>query len=204
MLTVLTMAVASELSTHQRIVDEARDLYVEAGMSGFSMRKLADRVGVTATALYRHFDSKEEVLLAVVDAGYDLLSQYLMRAIEATTPRQRLERSGESYARFAVENPAFYRIMFMASSEDFGFAKLQERSATHLRSFQMLADRVRECQESGDIRKGDARELARMIWAFSHGLASLFLAGRMPDLNRDSFVRYFVKARMEIVKGLAP
>jgi AcrR family transcriptional regulator len=190
--------------TRRRIIDEARDLYVEAGMSGFSMRKVAERVGVTATALYRHFESKEMLLLAVLEAGYDHLSHHLVRAVEGETPRQRLERSGELYARFAVENPAFYRIMFMASHEDFGFEKLEQHNASNQRSFRMLVDRVRECQEDGCLRRGDARELARLLWALSHGLASLYLTARLGDHDDESFVRYCVKARADLVRGLAP
>ena len=67
--------------TRERIVEEARDLYLTAGLAGLSMRKVAERVGVTATALYRHFEDKQALLLAVVQAGFERFTTYLLRGL---------------------------------------------------------------------------------------------------------------------------
>lgn len=193
-------------STRDRILEHARDLFLEGGMSGFSMRRLAERVGVSATAIYRHFDDKEALLVAVVDAGYARFASYLMRGLDGATAAERLDRSGEGYARFAVEHPAYYRMMFMASRDDFGFDALpQQNVERQQRSFRMLIDRVRECQEERVLRAQEPAELALLIWSFSHGLASLYLSGHLRSLgDADAFVRYFRAARRQLVEGLGP
>ena len=55
--------------TRQSILEAARDLYAKEGVHALSMRKLADQVGISATAIYRHFDDKEHLILAAVLPG---------------------------------------------------------------------------------------------------------------------------------------
>jgi AcrR family transcriptional regulator len=195
------------LSTPERILEHARDLYVEAGMNGFSMRKVAARAGITATAIYRHFDSKEALLMAVVEAGFQRFGRYLLRGLEGRTPLERLERSGEGYLRFALEHPGYYRMMFLSSPGDFGFEALPRRSAERTSpTFQMLADRVRECQDSGAFGPGDPVTLAATIWTLSHGMVSLYLTGhlraQLPD--DESFTAFFLASRRRLIDGLRP
>lgn len=197
--------VASE--TRDRIVEEARDLYLTGGLSALSMRKVAERVGVSATALYRHFDDKEALLVAVVQAGFERFTSYLLRGLAGKTPAERLQRTGEGYLRFALENASYYRIMFMTSREDFGFDQLPATSRQILaRSFQLLVDRVRECQDAGDLRAGEPEEIAVLIWSFVHGLVSLYLAGHMGPLDGKptAFARFYAAAQIEFLAGLAP
>jgi AcrR family transcriptional regulator len=193
-------------STSDRILEHARDLFVEAGMAGFSMRRLAERVGVSAPAIYRHYQDKEAVLLAVVDAGYDRFASYLARALAGITPADRLDRSGEGYARFAVENPAYYRLMFMSSRDDFGYVAIPaQNEARHRLGLQMLIDRIRECQEAKLLRAGEPIELALVVWSLSHGLCSLYLTGHLRSVgDGDAFVQLFRRARRELIEGLGP
>ena len=194
-------------STRERIVEETRDLYLREGMSGVSMRKVADRVGVSATALYRHFDSKEALLTAVVQAGFERFTTYLLRGLTGSTPAERLLRTGQGYLHFALDNPSYYRTMFMASPDDFGFCQLPERNKqTMQRSFQLLVDRVRECQEAGDLRRGDPVELSIVIWSFCHGLVSLYLTGHMGPLDGKpkAFAGLYTRAQAEFIAGLRP
>ncbi|NIP56498.1 MAG: TetR family transcriptional regulator, partial [Gemmatimonadetes bacterium] len=64
----------------EQILACACDLYLKGGLEGVSMRRLAREVGVTAPAIYRHFEGKEDVLLGVVGEAYKTLAQYLHRA----------------------------------------------------------------------------------------------------------------------------
>ena len=77
------------------------------------MRKLAKCVGCTAPALYRHYESKEEVIQDVVAEAYRLFTQYLYRALEGRTPAERFILAGRSYFDFAMEQPALYEIIYM-------------------------------------------------------------------------------------------
>jgi len=109
---------ARESNTHAVILDCARDLYLERGLAGFSMRKVAECAGLSATAIYRHFENKEALLMAVAEEGFRLFATYLWHGLEGATPLERLALTGHGYARFGVENPGYYRVIFMTAGPE--------------------------------------------------------------------------------------
>src|SRR6185437_9344169 len=56
---------AAHPNTRERILDAALDLFIEQGFDGTSLRQIAEKLGVTKAALYYHFESKEDILLAL-------------------------------------------------------------------------------------------------------------------------------------------
>ena len=78
MLTLLTMS-----DLRERISAAAQALYLEGGIDGISMRKVGNRVGVSAPAIYRHFENKEALLQEIVVEGLRILEGYLTQALDA-------------------------------------------------------------------------------------------------------------------------
>jgi AcrR family transcriptional regulator len=169
------------MDTRARILSEARELLLEAGLNGFSMRVLAERVGVTATALYRHFDDR--------DAGFSTFGSYLMRALGGATPLERFRLTGKAYLDFALEQGRDYELMFMTNCEDLGLQRLSEEIQQRAQStFVFLVDRVSECMEAGVFARAEPRTVAVYVWAQTHGLASLWLVGQLAkDLDLAGF-----------------
>lgn len=193
----------SSPSTEERILAEASALFVEQGLFAFSMRKLAERVGVTATAIYRHFDSKEALIAAVCSEGFRLFAQYLFRALEEQEALSRLNRTRLEYLRFAVDHSHFYRTMFMTSVASVGWEKMPQQNQRRAEAtFHFLVDRVRECQQAGEVQAGDARALAAQVWAHGHGLVSLRLAGHLADLTDTAFEAFYVASCADQLRGL--
>jgi AcrR family transcriptional regulator len=187
-------------STEERILAEASGLFIEQGLLAFSMRKLAERLGLTATAIYRHFDSKEALIVAVCSEGFRLFAQYLFRALEERDAVQRLNRTRLEYLRFAIDHSHFYRTMFMTSVASLGWEKMPQQNQQRAEAtFHFLVDRVRECQQAGELRAGDARALATQVWAHGHGLVSLRLAGHLAD---SAFEAFYVASCAEQLRGL--
>jgi AcrR family transcriptional regulator len=165
-------------STRERLLQEARDLYLAGGLSTVSVREVARRAGVSAAAVYRHFDGRTALLRAVCATGFGVFGAYLMRSLAASNPRQRMLACADQYLAFALDHPQDYRVMFMSSADELD--ELQpnpgpEGDAT----FQFLVDRVSECQANGALAEGDPTGHALSIWAHVHGLASLWIAGRL-------------------------
>src|ERR1041384_8350285 len=103
--------------TRALLVTAARDLFLEAGEPAFSLREVARRVGVSAAAVYRHFDGKEALIFAACTQGFEVFSGYLVRALAAPTPLERALASCEQYRAFGIENPLDYRFIFMSPAE---------------------------------------------------------------------------------------
>lgn len=159
------------------------------------MRAIAKRVGVTATALYRHFESKEALLQEVIDEGLRIFGSYLYRALEGPDPRTRLRLSGSAYLQFALEHPAFYRTIFMSGHGE--SARESQTSAT----FQFLRDRVDECIEAGILKPAHPDDLALTIWAHTHGLVSLYISRVLP-MSEDDFRARYAKSLGLMIKGI--
>jgi AcrR family transcriptional regulator len=156
-----------------RIVAAARGLYFERGPEAVTMRGVADRVGVTATALYRHFADKDALLRAAAGEGSRLLGSHLFRALEAPTALERLRATADAYLDFALAEPQAYRALFDAPQEDEDAPVARQRGAVR----RFLRDRVREAMDAGALREGDPDGAALTLWALVHGLASLHHAG---------------------------
>src|SRR6187549_3499971 len=86
--------------TRALLVTAARDLFLEAGEPGFSLREVARRVGVSAAAVYRHFEGKEALIFAACTQGFQVFSSYLVRALAAPTALERALAACEQYRNF--------------------------------------------------------------------------------------------------------
>lgn len=194
------------MDTRAQIIVAGRDLYVRHGEAGFSMRKLARELGLSAAAIYRHFPDKEHLLMEVCREGFELFGSYLMRGLLGKTPLERLERIGRGYVEFALEHPHYYRVMFMSPHPD--YVKLQDRSSQAFSpTFQMLVDRVFECQRAGDLSQElDAYKIAASTWAHLHGAVSLWLDGHLTDLlpDDDAFRAFLERYHTHPTTSLRP
>ena len=191
-----------ESDTKERLLSAARALYLEGGFATFSLREVARRVGISAPAVYRHYESKEALLEAVCAQGFQLFSSYLVRALRVDTPLGRLRESGRLYLAFATEHPQAYSVIFLGAAK--GFMPVGE-GPVDAATFRFLVDRVSECQRAKVIAKGDALEMATMIWAHVHGLASLRITGHFSQFASDeAFAHFFDHAVDRFLAGLAP
>ncbi len=196
--------VADTADTRERLLQRAREVYLEGGAGHFSLREVARRAGVSAAAVYRHFDGKEALLSAVCEEGFRTFSSYLLRALARETPLERLRAAGDHYLCFALERPHDYRVIFMSSVEELG---LGARGPTPGPSptFQFLVDRVRDCVDVGTFAPADPRAVAASIWAHVHGLASLRLAGHLGAVGDDgAFAAFFRRSTDQLLRGFAP
>ena len=148
----------------------------QRGEHALSLRKLASEVGVSHTALYRHFPNKQALLGGIAARGFGALAQRTRQASEAADDReQSLVAAGQAYVAFALEQPAAFRVMFRAHPDP--SPELQRAAEA---SFEVLLDVVRQGQHAGVVRAGDLRELALVAWASAHGLASLLVDDALP------------------------
>ena len=186
----------------ERIRACACELYLETGLPGFSMRKLAKNVGVTAPALYRHYDGKEKVLADVVREAYQAYQGYVYRALRESTPIERFFQAGEGYLDFALEHPRWYKIMF-SGPERLGMKELPDDiEAMGCGVHQFWIDRVRECMQVGILKQADPLQTALTMWAHAHGMILLYHQGFFP-MDQEEFQSLFEKSGARMMSGFA-
>ena len=184
------------------ILNSACDLYLAEGLEGFSMRQLARRVGVTAPALYRHYENKEAVLAEVVGEAYRRLLQYLYRALEGDAPVERFRRAGMAYLDFALENRRLYQMLY-ASRDVLGMERLSEEARAQSCAIgQFWRDRVREVMDAGFLEEADPEQVSVTLWSHAHGLIALHLRG-MLELGEEEFRNLYRESTRRVLRGLA-
>jgi AcrR family transcriptional regulator len=181
------------------ILQVARELVLAHGASGLTMRRLGDALGVSAPAVYRHYRDKQDLLEGLVDEGNAILAEYLAEASAEPHPPARLERIASRYARFAVEQPAFYGILFLSADRPKMDVLPGERTS---RNFDVLVDCVRAGVEGGWLRPADPVLLAISLWAQWHGLVAMFRAGRFGP-GAEGFLAMFDRSTKLVLGAMA-
>lgn len=186
----------------ENILACACDLYLKDGLEGFSMRKLARQVGVTAPALYRYYEGKEQVILDVVREAYREFSSFLYQALEGRTPEERLQKAGEGYLDFALTHPRWYQMVFI-SPEQLGVTDVpEELESQGCAIHQFWVDRLRECMDAGLLKEDDPTRVGMTMWAHSHGLITLYQNGHL-DLPPEEFRLVLRESGRRMMQGIA-
>jgi len=157
------------------LLDEALRTIQQDGVDALTLRTIGLRLGVSRTALYRHFADKRALLSAVATEGFRLLTERLLNAWKAGGARG-FGAMGGAYIRFAMGNPSHYRVMFGGSVNDGPRDEDLVRESTA--AFQALVDAIVALQKDGIVRKDDPLRLAQFIWASVHGVSMLIIDGQ--------------------------
>ena len=174
------------------LLDEALRTIQDDGVEALTLRTIGVRLGVSRTALYRHFTDKRALLSAVATEGFRLLTERLLDAWGAGGVRG-FNAMGVAYIRFAMGNGSHYRVMFG------GFVGDQPRDEDRMRestaAFQALVDAIVALQRNGTVRKDDPLQLARFIWAAVHGVSMLIIDGQLSheQTSIDELIEFAVE-----------
>jgi AcrR family transcriptional regulator len=161
----------------RRATEAATRLFGAHGYQGVTMRALAAELGCSPMTPYRYLAGKEELFALVRAEAFRRFADRQERAgSSGGDPIDKLLRLKRAYIRFAVDHPDAYRIMFELRQ---GSArKYAEVAAQSKRAFSYLHAAVIEAVAAGHFR-GDPLTIAHILWAGTHGLVSLHLAGKL-------------------------
>jgi AcrR family transcriptional regulator len=187
----------------ERILACALDHYTRQGLDGLSMRKMADRLGVSATAIYRHYRNKEDLLRSIIEEALSMLDGYLLTALSGHTPEERLRKALGRYLDFAMEKTRYYEAIFLTPQQMGGALQSEKSIGKGLDLVRFFSDRVEECMDSGFLAKGDAHSAAMSLCALIHGHTSLYLGGKCAE-DEAGFRKMFGDSLNRVLQGLGP
>ncbi|MHC3126030.1 TetR family transcriptional regulator [Brevundimonas sp. GN22] len=157
------------------ILAAAEQIFVAHGYEGATIRKIAEAVGLSSTALYLHFKDKAEILNEICLRAFSMLLERQVAMSEAEPdPEARLRGLMIGYVQFGFENANAYRLAFMTPtilSED-GSEPVSRKVAAEL--FQKFENGVAAAVE-GCVEPDRVRALAQVLWASIHGLVSIII-----------------------------
>jgi AcrR family transcriptional regulator len=161
---------------HRALKEATAVLLSSSGVENFSLRKAAQAAGVDPAAVYRHFADKDALLLEVAHDGFFALAARMEAGIDAATDDEgRFRATGEAYVRFALAEPALFRLMFgpLTANETRHLSRGPRGRGAH----QILLDAL--AAVSPQAPPGQFPGAAVSAWALVHGLTILVLDGRV-------------------------
>lgn len=187
------------LSADHVILDAARQICVDEGIDGLSMRKLAGRLGVTAPALYRHYRNKQALVQALVDEANRVFRGYLTGALHGDNLGHRASRIMNAYLDFALDNPKLYDLLFHSKGRTDLDRLPDEQNSPN---FRLLVDEIAKGIELGDLCRAEPVEVAISLWSMAHGLIGLYRNGRFGS-DPAKFRAVYAQSMEHLYKGIA-
>jgi len=161
------------------------DLLAKEGVAGLSIRRVAQKAGVSRAAPYAHFADKQALIAAISTEGYSRLFDAMERVADRhrDDPGAKLVDGAWAYLKFALDDPDHFKVTTSGAVErEKDYPALVEMSEN---CFSLVLRIVEECQACGILREGPADLVAVSVWSLMHGLISLVLENQIPHALRD-------------------
>ena len=176
-----------------RIGAAASALYAAGGVGAITMRDIARTLGRSPMGLYRYFADRDEILAFVRADAFNRFADALEAAFASGGDAfARARAVGRAYLDFALQNPNAYRLMFDMSPPD--EARHLELRRAGARAGETITRHVKDLAAAGIVH-GNPRLIGNALWAASHGVIVLHLAGRLPQ-GMDVYDLYFETMRL--------
>ncbi len=159
------------------ILEAAERIFIAEGYEGATIRKIADEVGVSSTALYMHFQDKGAILLEICEqtlhALYDTNRELAAKPVDAVV---RVRMMLEAYMRWGLAHPNAYQLVY-STPRPVSAQPWPEGTADLSRQcYEIFSGVVREIAALGRLRTGGADSAAQALWMGCHGVVALLIA----------------------------
>jgi AcrR family transcriptional regulator len=157
------------------ILEAAKQLFVKYGYDATTIRRIAERVGISSTALYVYFPDKNAILAEICDVTFGSLIEELDQVLQRSSdPLHALRESLEGYIRFGLSHPNEYELIFVSRRTE-ELPRPKGGNEKCLQAFQRFFECVQAAVQGGLTQDRDTQRLTQQLWAAIHGLVVLLL-----------------------------
>jgi AcrR family transcriptional regulator len=166
--------------TRDKILDAARELFVTEGYDGVSMRRVAEKIEYSPTAIYLHFADKNELFHELCKQDFARLSEVFQSSAMPVDPVERLKQIGRTYIDFGMRYPNHYKFMFMTPDPPIepDDEEREDMGNPEVDAYAFLKWAVQQAIDAGRFREElqDAELISQTLWASTHGVIALDIA----------------------------
>jgi AcrR family transcriptional regulator len=156
------------------ILEAAERIFIVEGYEGATIRKIADEVGVSSTALYMHFQDKGQILLEICERTLELLlARNSEIAAKPLDPVVRVRMMLDAYMRWGLEHPNAYQLVYSAPRPVSAAQWPDDTADVGAKCYEIFSGVVREIAAAGRLRTGTADSAAQALWMSCHGVVAL-------------------------------
>lgn len=191
------------------LLEALEQIVAERGVEGVSLRETARRAGVSHSAPAHHFGDLDGMLNAMAAEGFEELGSAMAEAITAVGAEgdapapDYLRALGTAYLHFATDHPAHYDVMFRRSkTQDWEEYQQTPAGIGAVSTFGPLAVIIGRLIEEGVIDAENGRYAATMLWGMCHGIATLWIDGRLQGFYEDHTIDQLIDGVMDATMAL--
>lgn len=156
------------------ILEAAERIFVAEGYEGATIRRIADEVGVSSTALYMHFQDKARILHEITEGTFrELLATNIEIAARPVDALVRVRAMLEAYMAWGFEHPNAYQLVYCQRGPVSTTPLPQGTADLSRQCYETFSRVVREVAASGRLRTGDGDSAAQALWMACHGVVAL-------------------------------
>ena len=167
-----------------KILQAARELFMQKGFEDTSIRNIAEKIEYSPTTIYLYFKDKDDIFCELHREGFILLNQYFRPLAHVSDPFERLKAINKAYISFALENGEIYDLMFIIRSPMNSITKDESDWEEGQRSFSFLVYTIKECTAKGYFKGMEPDIVAFTVWSMVHGIVSLEIRNRCSVIER--------------------
>jgi AcrR family transcriptional regulator len=188
------------LTTAEKILRAAHKLFDREGAEAVTMRRVAEVVGITPMAIYRHFPNREALLKRISDDGFQSVADTWREHAAGDDIVARLLGTQMLYLDYALAHPHLFDHAFSVRRDD-ARRFPEDFRARRSPTLNVVADTVAEGMREGVLRKDDPWDVAMALWAHTHGLIALYRAGRF-SYDEAQFRRFYQASIGRLLNGI--
>ncbi|MGC4084581.1 MAG: TetR/AcrR family transcriptional regulator [Vicinamibacterales bacterium] len=182
-MTIHTRRARQKAQLRQEIIDAARDILAREGFEQLSMRKVAERIEYSPTAIYLHFEDKRDLVFQVCEETFGrLVAELASLETDVKDPVARLREGMRRYVAFGLRHPQHYLATFVAVPHEQlpeDVARYNNPDSNGMKALGVMRTSIQACIDAGKFRKVNPDVTTRAAWAALHGVTALLI--QMPN-----------------------
>lgn len=193
----------------QRILDSARGVFFRDGFMAANLDEVAAGAGVAKGTLYRYFENKAELYVAVLSANGDVFERKMRESIDAALPpAEQVRRLGRFYIAHWTAHREYFQIFWALENEpvigELPEPVVAQVTALWEQCLQLLSSALERGVHEGVFIAHDSWEVANILWTLANGLIQREAAQAPRSLRRVALEQVFEDAVDLVLRGLAP
>ena len=195
--------------SRRRIIDAARDVFFRDGFMEANLDEVASRAGVAKGTLYRYFDSKAELYVAVLADNGEIFERRMRETVDTAgcAPPELIRRLGRFYFAHWMRNPDYFQIFWAIENQpvigELPAGVIAEVTRLWEKCVGMLAEIVERGVAEGHFAPCDAWEVADILWTVANGLIQTQTSAARRKLRRRPLEDTFNDAVDLVLRGLS-
>lgn len=179
------------------ILKTAMKLFLDDGIENVSLRRIAEKIEYSPAAIYSYYKDKSEIVMALHNEGFEKLYALQLSLEGISDPLEKLMQMGRIYIKFALENPDYYDLMFIAKGIRDKICEKNKWEAGE-RSYNYFRENIKQCIEQEYFIKSDVDAVTFVFWSIVHGMASLIIRGRCVMMP-DEFIKQAIEGGLNFI-----